>query len=169
MHLFGSPMSVFCCQSSPIDVLITPWTRLKPCTPKHWCELSTQEEWQLSLQGEAQWKVISGPIVTSRERSICPLRLLWQCLLCWSDRWIRMQSEAVPEVLCVLGGILHWVLYRNVQMQWIARGGGGNPTQTLLLSREKLHCFLLQKQNWQPLEKKASFGMVGQMTLLFKH
>lgn len=35
MDLFGSSISVFCCQSLPIDVLIMPWRRLKPRTPKH--------------------------------------------------------------------------------------------------------------------------------------
>lgn len=39
--------------------------------------------------------VISGRIGTSRERPMCPLRLLWQHLLC-QGRWVRMQREAVP-------------------------------------------------------------------------
>lgn len=72
MDLFGSCISVFCCRSSPIDVLITPWRRLKPCTPKR-CSPKRRDSCPCWVKPSGKW---SQGILAPAERGPC---VPWDC------------------------------------------------------------------------------------------
>lgn len=169
MGWFGSPMSVFCCQSSPIDVLITPWRRLKPGAPKHWCELSKSSA-SCPCRVELRGKGSQGTLSPAERGPIVP----WHCCAntCCAGTGEKDAEGSSALRYCVFGrnfAILSAVQGRagadsvNCWQRWWQSNTDTAPEQG------KPCCYLLQKQNWQPLERKTSFNMAGQMGLLFKH